>query len=75
MQWTLRRNAGAVHFTDEQMKWLRAIKDHISASLSIEPEDLDLNPFDSMGGLGKFYQLFGDSYQEILTEMNLELVA
>ncbi len=26
MQWTLRRNAGAVHFTEEQMEWLRLIK-------------------------------------------------
>ncbi len=52
MQWTLRRNAGAVHFTDEQMEWLRLIKDHIAVSLSIVPEDLDLNPFDRRGGLG-----------------------
>lgn len=74
MQWTLRRNAGAVHFTDEQMEWLRLIKDHIASSLSIEPEDLDLSPFDHKGGLGKFYGVFGDKYEEILMEMNIELV-
>lgn len=75
MQWTLRRNAGAVHFTEEQMEWLRLIKDHIIASLSIEPDDLDLNPFDHKGGLGRFYEVFGDSYEEILIEMNEVLVA
>ena len=75
MQWTLRRNAGNVHFTDEQMEWLRLIKDHIVVSLSIEPEDLDLNPFDRKGGLGRFYEVFGDNYQEILHEMNVALVA
>ena len=75
MQWTLRRNAGAVHFTEEQMEWLRMIKDHIAASLSIEPEDLDLSPFDRKGGLGRFYDVFGDSYEAILNEMNLALVA
>ena len=75
MQWTLRRNAGAVHFTDEQMEWLRLIKDHIAVSLSIEPEDLDLSPFDRKGGLGRFYDVFGDRYEAILQEMNLELVA
>lgn len=75
MQWTLRRNAGAVHFTDEQMEWLRLIKDHIATSLSIVPDDLDLSPFDRKGGLGKFYDVFGDKYEEILIEMNLELVA
>ena len=75
MQWTLRKNAGAVHFTEEQMEWLRLIKDHIIASLSIEPDDLDLNPFDHKGGLGRFYEVFGDSYEEILIEMNEVLVA
>lgn len=75
MQWTLRRNAGAVHFTEEQMEWLRLIKDHIATSLSILPEDLDLTPFDRKGGLLGFYDAFGDNYEEILQEMNEELVA
>ena len=75
MQWTLKRNAGAVHFTDEQMEWLRLIKDHIAASLSILPEDLDLTPFDRKGGLLGFYEVFGDSYEALLNEMNEELVA
>lgn len=75
MQWTLKRNAGAVHFSEEQMEWLRLIKDHIISSLSIEPDDLELNPFDRKGGLGRFYEVFGDSYEEILHEMNIELVA
>ena len=74
MQWTLRRNAGNVHFTDEQMEWLRLIKDHIAVSLSIEPEDLDLSPFDRKGGLGRFYDVFGDQYEALLKEMNIELV-
>lgn len=75
MQWTLRRNAGFVHFTEEQMEWLRLIKDHIITSLSIEPEDLDLSPFDHKGGLGRFYDVFGAQYADILHEMNVELVA
>lgn len=75
MQWTLRRNAGAVHFTDEQMEWLRLVKDHIAVSLSIETSDLDLNPFDRKGGLGRFYEVFGENYEAILMEMNIELVA
>lgn len=75
MQWTLKRNAGNVHFTDEQMEWLRLIKDHIAISLSIELEDLELSPFDRKGGLGRFYDVFGKQYEEILMEMNVELVA
>ena len=75
MQWTLRKNAGAVHFTEEQMEWLRLMKDHIASSLSILPEDLDLTPFDKKGGLLAFYEAFGEQYEEILQEMNIELVA
>lgn len=75
MRWTLKRNAGAVHFSEEQMEWLRLIKDHIAVSLSIEPEDLELSPFDHRGGLGRFYEVFGEQYEEILKEMNIELVA
>ncbi len=75
MQWTFRRNTGAVHFTEEQMEWLRLIKDHIIISLSIKPSDLDLTPFDRKGGLSAFYDAFGDDYEEILMEMNEELVA
>ena len=74
-QWTFRRNAGAVHFTPEQMEWLQLVKDHIATSLSIQTEDLDLSPFDRKGGLGRFYEVFGEQYEAILTEMNRELVA
>lgn len=73
--WIFRRNAGAVHFTEEQTEWLRLIKDHIAVSLSIEPDDLELSPFDHKGGLGRFYEVFGEQYEEILMEMNIELVA
>lgn len=75
MQWTLRHNAGNIHFTEEQMEWLRLIKDHIAVSLSIEPGDLDLSPFDRKGGLGRFYDVFGEQYEAVLLEMNVELVA
>ena len=75
MQWTFKKNAGHIQFTEEQMEWLRLIKDHIAASLSILPEDLDLTPFDRKGGLLGFYDTFGDSYEQILQEMNVALVA
>ena len=75
MQWTFKRNAGHIQFTEEQMEWLRLIKDHIATSLSILPEDLDLTPFDKKGGLLGFYESFGDDYEKILQEMNEELVA
>lgn len=75
MQWTFKKNAGHIQFTEEQMDWLRLIKDHIVASLSILPEDLELTPFDRKGGLLGFYDAFGDEYEKILQEMNEDLVA
>lgn len=75
MQWTFKRNAGHIQFSEEQMDWLRLIKDHIATSLSILLEDLDLTPFDRKGGLLGFYDVFGDDYEKILQEMNVALVA
>ena len=74
-EWTFRKNAGYSQFTEEQMEWLRLIKDHIISSLSILDEDLDYTPFDHKGGLLGFYEAFGDNYKNILYEMNVELVA
>ena len=59
----------------EQMEWLRLVKDHIAASLSITDDDLDLSPFDRKGGRGGFYAAFGENYEAILNEMNLKLVS
>lgn len=75
MRWTLAKNAGHIHFTEEQMDWLRMIKDHIATSLSVVPDDLELSPFDSKGGLGRFYELFDGSYLDVLEELNEALVA
>lgn len=74
-EWTFRKNAGYSQFTEEQMEWLRLIKDHIISSLSILDEDLDYTPFDHKGGLLGFYEAFGGNYKNILNEMNVALVA
>ena len=75
MRWTMAKNAGNVHFTEEQMDWLRMIKDFIANSMAITSDDLNLVPFNRFGGLGKFYSLFGDGYEALLDEMNLALAA
>ncbi|MCL2880801.1 MAG: hypothetical protein FWF29_11190 [Treponema sp.] len=75
MRWTMAKNAGHIHFTDEQMNWLRMVRDFIANSMAITPRDLDLAPFNRHGGLGKFYSLFGDGYEALLNKMNLALAA
>ena len=73
--WVFSKNAGHGQFTDEQMEWLQMIRDHIAVSAHIDTDDLEYTPFDSKGGLGKFYKLFGNNYEQLLEEMNLVLVA
>ncbi len=74
--WIFKQNAGKHNrFTPEQMEWLRMIKDHLVNSYHIEKEDFEYTPFDSLGGIGKFYQLFGNEYEILITELNETLVA
>src|ERR1035437_4046919 len=67
--------AGFQPFTPEQLAWLNLIRDHIATSLSIEPDDFDLAPFNQRGGLGKAHQLFGDRLAPLLDELNSVLAA
>lgn len=75
-QWILKKNAGQhKRFTEEQMHWLRMIKDFIANSFHIDKEDFDLDPFNREGGLGKIWQLFGAETDEIIEELNEALAA
>ena len=74
--WIFKQNAGQHNrFTNEQMDWLRLIKDHVVSSYHIELDDLDYTPFDSQGGRGKMFQLFGNEMNEIINELNEVLAA
>ena len=75
-EWVFERNSKQGYiFTEEQMKWLRAIRDSIGINGEFTPDDLEFAPFDKDGGLGKFFNLFGNDYQNLLTEMNTRLMA
>lgn len=74
--WIFKQNAGQHNrFTQEQMDWLRMLKDHVVSSYHIEIDDLDYTPFDAQGGRGKMYQLFGKEMEEIINELNEILAA
>ncbi len=74
-EWLMDKAKAGVTFAPEQLSWLNLIRDHIATSLSIEPDDLELSPFNQRGGLGKAHQLFGNDLNRILDELNLRLVA
>ena len=74
--WIFKQNAGKHNrFSKEQMDWLRMIKDHVVSSYHIELDDLDYTPFDSQGGRGKMFQLFGNEMNDIINELNEVLAA
>lgn len=75
-KWIFKQNAGQHNrFNEEQMNWLRMLKDHVVNSFHIDIEDLDFTPFDARGGRGKMWQLFGEEMESIIEELNTELVA
>ena len=74
--WVLNRHSGAGEkFTEEQMAWLRMIRDHLATSFTIERDDLEMAPFDGKGGMGQMYALFGDGMDAVMAEMNEALSA
>ncbi len=73
--WVFNKNAGHVQFTEEQMNWLRMMKDYIATSMNIEKDDFDNDPFAKEGGLMKVWNIFGDQLEEIIQELNVELIA
>lgn len=74
--WIMKHHSGGSEkFNEEQMVWLRMIRDHVASSFHIERDDLEMSPFDGQGGLGKMYQLFGSQMDLLMNELNEALVA
>ncbi len=74
--WIMKRHAGAGEkFSEEQMDWLHMIRDHLETSFKIERDDLELPPFNSKGGMGGMYLVFGDKMDKVISEMNQALAA
>ena len=73
--WLAMQETAGRTFTDEQRRWLEAIRDHIAGSVSIELGSFQLAPFNQEGGLARAYAVFGGGLASLLEELNLELVA
>jgi type I restriction enzyme R subunit len=68
------RNQG-IEFTEKQIFWLEKIRDHITGSLSMDTNAFDYGVFAQAGGLGAFYDSFGDDYEQVIEQLNTALVA
>ena len=74
-KWISTQESSGKTFTPEQKEWLVMIKDHIAGSAEITLDDMELTPFNQKGGRVKFYEMFGDDYEKILSEMHEALVS
>ncbi len=72
--WLAMQETAGRAFTDEQVRWLEAIRDHIAGSVSMEMAGFELAPFKQQGGLSKAYELFGDELAGLLENLNGDLV-
>ena len=74
--WIMTHHSGSGEkFNEEQMDWLRMIRDHIVTSFHLDRDDLDMAPFDAKGGMGQMYKLFGDRMDGVINELNEALAA
>ena len=62
-------------FGASQLGWLMMVRDHMATSLTIEPDDFDLDPFAQEGGLVAAHSVFGNDLTPILAELNERLAA
>jgi type I restriction enzyme, R subunit len=73
--WLAQQTQAGTEFTDEQVTWLTRIKDHLATSLTIAPDDFELEPFVGHGGYGRANTAFAGQLAPLLDELAQELVA
>jgi len=73
--WMAQQGSRGRQFTEQQIRWLEMIRDHVAASLEIAIEDFDDVPFAQEGGRGRAIQVFGKELEPLLRELNEVLAA
>lgn len=73
--WMTQQASMGRKFTDQQVRWLEMMRDHIATSVEMDLEDLDAAPFVQEGGRGKAAEVFGKQLPALIKELNEVLVA
>lgn len=73
--WMAQQADNGRQFTEQQVRWLSMMRDHIASSLEIRTDDFDGVPFVQEGGLGKANEIFGGELGSLLQELNEVLAA
>ena len=74
--WLGREQRAGRAYTDEQLVWLRAIRDHLAVNAEVTVRELqDVAAFGDKGGIVRARTLFGGRLNEILDDLSDALVA
>ena len=74
--WLGREQRAGRTYTDEQLAWLNAIRDHLAVNAEVTMRDLqDVAAFGDKGGVVRAQVLFGARLNEILHDLSDALVA
>jgi type I restriction enzyme R subunit len=74
--WVGRQIKAGRNFTEEEMNWLRAIKDYLAANVEIDLNDLMRDhPFSEWGGTVAARKLFGKELNTLLEDLTEALSA
>lgn len=74
--WLGREQRAGRAYSDEQLTWLTAIRDHLAINAEVMPADLqDVPAFGDKGGLVRARALFGARLSDMLDDLSSALVA
>jgi type I restriction enzyme R subunit len=63
-------------FTEEQMRWLGYIREHLIENLTIDLEDFNVMPtFELHGGIAKAKKVFDNKLETLIAEINFAIAA
>ncbi|MER6531663.1 DEAD/DEAH box helicase family protein [Streptomyces sp. NPDC001508] len=72
--WLLKQRQAGADFSEEQLWWLRAIRDVVASDVGIGPAEFNAEPFKGRGGGRGFQHAFpGRDVRALLGELNREL--
>jgi len=73
-EWLEVNNKNGKTFMEEEMEWLKMMKNFIASYLEINMNSFNQPPFISKGGAAKAYSIFGLDLNRIMFELNEKLV-
>lgn len=72
--WLLKQGQAGADFSEDQLWWLRSIRDVVASDVGISTKEFNAEPFKGKGGGRGFQHAFpGRDVRSLLSELNREL--